>query len=169
MPHDGNLQLLIVAEVLMIVHLPCQESIGFLVERLFEHEIARPSAKYDFAHRTLQQLIVHQAFNMEYGLDALEKLQGILRLGQHADNSATRHDGVFMPTVLHLHGMRQKQSHLLQFQLLGDFEVHAILGIIQIRMRRIDRHVVLDSLPYTPLHVVAVGHGLQPVEQQRMV
>ena len=91
MPHDGNLQLLIVAEVLMVVHLPCQESIGFLIERLFKHEIARPSAKHDFAHRTLQQFIVHQALDMEYGLDALEEFQGILRLGQDADDPAPRH------------------------------------------------------------------------------
>ena len=169
MPQHGNLDFLLAAEVLVVVHLSRHEGVRALGDGLVEQEVARPSADDDLAHRALQQIIVHQALHMEHGLHPLQELQRVLRFRKRTHHSASCHDGIFASAVLHLHRMGLQQPHLFQVQLLGDFEVHPVLGVVQVRVGRIDDDVVQDGLAHATLRKVAVRNGLQPAEQQRMV
>ena len=53
--------------------------------------------------------------------------------------------------------------------MLSHAEVHSVLGIVQIGMRRIDRYIVLYGHAYTSLYIVSVTHALQSAKEQRMM
>ena len=153
------------AEPRVVVHLARQEGIGLGLDGIVEHEVAGPAADDDALHRAFEHLVVLQRLHAEGLLDALEESQRVLGLGQIANDGTARLDGLGS----YAHGPGMQQLHVDEPQLLGNAEVDAVLGTVEVGVGRIDADVVLYGHAQASLHHVGVCHLLQSVEEQRMV
>ena len=158
---DTDLNLLLVAEVLMIVHLTRDEGVGSGFHGIVEQEVAGTATESHTAHRTLQQLVGHRTGNAKRRLHRLYELTCCQwRLQRSDDAAAASHVA---------NGSRCHELHVLQPQLLGHLVVHATLGIVHVRVHRHHGDVRLDGLSHGALHVSHVADLLQAPEQQRMM
>ena len=61
---DADLDLLLVAEILVVVHFACQEGIGSQTDGFVKQEVAGTAADGHFPDRAVQQLVAHGAFGL---------------------------------------------------------------------------------------------------------
>ena len=77
MTYDTYLDLLLVAEILMIVHLAGDKSVGTRLQGLVEQEISCPTTDGNLADRTAQQLIAQAGGNANKAFRDLATQNGI--------------------------------------------------------------------------------------------
>ena len=161
----GNLQFLFMSEPGVVVHLASQECVGFGLDGLGEEEVTGTTADDNRLHGAFQQLVVLQGFYSESLLDSLEECQGVLGLGQIAqDPIASLHRA-----GSHGHGTCIQQLYVDESQLFGDAEIHPIFHAVQVGVGGIDAEVVLDGHAQAALDEVGVTHLLDTVEEQWVV
>ena len=161
MADDTDLYALLIAEILVIVHLACDESIGSSGYSLVEQEIPCPATDGHLGYLMAQQFITQGTLHIEGILYSLHEVARHLWLLQFTDDTTTSLDTT---NVLWCH-----EPHIVQPQLLGHLEVHTTLRIVHVSMHRDDADIIPDGLSHRALHVCQVADGLQSTEQQRMV
>ena len=80
MADDTNLDALLVAEILVVVHLARDEGVGTVGNGVVEQEVACTAADGHTADRPLQQLVTHDALNAELTLHKLQEHIGHRRI-----------------------------------------------------------------------------------------
>ena len=169
MTKHANLYLSLVAEVLMIVHLACQERICSDSQGLIQKEVPCSTANGNTLYRTSQQLIVHHALHSESLLHSLQESQRVLAFRQITNHTRTSLNCVRLRADAYSHLSRLQKHHIHQPQSLSHHVVDAIHSSIQISVSRIDGNVVLQSQTDTALHRIVVSQMLQGMEDKRMM
>ena len=163
--HDGNLNLLLVPEELVVRHFARQEGIGLQAYGFVQQEGTRSAAQRHRLYGPPQQFVVLQALDVEHVLDALQEGQRVLGRRQVAQQSAPgRHTA-----VAHRHLVRLHHPHVHQSQLLRNAVVHAVLGVVQVGVGCIDGDVVLYGHSDAALHLRPLRHPPQGAEQEGMM
>ena len=161
MANDANLNLLLVAEILVIVHLTRDEGVSTLAHRLRQQEVASTTTDGHLTNGTLQQFVTHGTLDVELFFDKFYKRPCV-----HFRGQVPYYTTACFQTVYRL---LSEELTTLQSQPFGYLPVHPVQRIIHIGMHRYDDHVVLDGLDDTALHVVGTADLLQATKQQRMV
>ena len=148
MAYDGNLQLLLTSEELMIVHLSRHESVGPQLKG-WRHEECSCSATDGHAPDwATQQLVCLHTFHVKRALKHNDEIVGSQRFFKLANHSRAT-----LYAVNHLCG---KQTCVFQPHLLGNLEVHSAHSVVHIGVHRHDDYAVLYGFHHHALHVVAV-------------
>ena len=159
--NHADLNLLLIAKILMIMHLASQESISSSLHSLIEQEVTRPTTDSNFLDGPAQQLVAHHTLSFHLSLHMQHEIVSSHRLSQF-----THYATATLHAVNHL---LREEIHILKLQSLSYFKVHAIAGIIQIGMHRHDTDAFLNSFPHRALHIGGIANLLQSTKQQRMM
>ena len=161
MPDNTYLDALLVAEVLVIVHLACNEGISALMQSIIEQEVASTTTERYLLDGTTQQLVTQRTLHTELAFYHENEVIGSHGLWQFA---------YYTTTCLHVtYLLLCKELTFLQSQSLSNLPVNTILGIIHIGVHGDDDDVVLQRLDNATLHIVSTTNLLQATEQQRMM
>ena len=153
MANDANLNLLLVAEILVIVHLARDEGVSTLTHSLRQQEVASTATDGHLTNGTLQQFVTHSTLDVELAFDKFYK-----RPCTHFRGQVPYYTTAYFQTIYRLLG---KELTALQPQPFSYLPVHPVQRIIHIGMHRYDDHVVLDGLDDAALHVVGTTDLLQ--------
>ena len=132
MPEHAYLYLTVVAEVLMVVHLTRQESIGTSPKGFFQQEVPCPAADGDALNGTGQQFVVHQALHTESLFRPLQESQRVLALRQIAYHACTGRHSVCLCANADIHLARLQQHNVHQSQPLCHHVVDTVHRCIQV-------------------------------------
>ena len=157
MAYDAYLYFLLVAEVLVVVHLARDEGIAPAADGIVQQEVAGTATDGHFRYGSLQQLVAVGAGHAKGLLDLLHEAAGIEWLRHEACHSAAADDVAY--------GLLLKEGYVCQSQLLGYLPVDPAAGIVHVGVQRHDADIVPDGLTHSTLHIVQVGHLLQPTEE----
>ena len=85
--HNADLQLLFVAEILVIVHLAREESVGTSLDGVRQHEVASSATQRHAAYLSRQQLVALYPWGVKYMAYVVDKrhgVHGLFQLSYHA-------------------------------------------------------------------------------------
>ena len=159
--NDADLNLLFVAEILVVMHLAREKGVSTLTQGVWQQEVTSTATECHLTDGTLQQLVTHGTLHVELALHQFHKVLCSHHPWQFTNDATTR-----LQAVHHLLG---KETAACQPQSLSHLPVDAILCIVHIGMHRDNHYVVLDGLDDTTLHVVLTTDLLQTTEQQGVV
>ena len=162
MADDADLNLLLVAEILVITHLARNEGIGTRLDGCVEQESTCSTTECHLPDRTAKQLVALHALHAKPLLEHQHQVVGCQVLSHLSDDAlATFHAVHFL--------LASKELHVFQSQFLGNLEVHAARSRIHVGMHRHDGNIILNRLAHGTLHVVLVRDSRQFAEYQRMM
>ena len=157
MADDADLDFLLMAEELMIVHFARNESISTSRDGSIQQERARTTTERHLSDRPAQQLVALHAFRLEtlsehqhqvvgsYSV-CMQRISLVSYLANHSF-SAFHTVNLFLAS---------EETKVAESEFLSYFEVDTTLCRIHIRMHGNDGNIVLDSLSHGALHIVFV-------------
>ena len=162
MADDADLNLLFVAEILVIAHLARDEGIGTCLDGCVEQESTCSTAECHLPDRTSKQLVALHALHAKPLLEHQHQVVGCQVLSHLSDDALAAFHAVHFL-------LASKELHVSQSQFLGNLEVHAARSRIHVGMHRHDGNIILNRLAHGTLHVVLVRDSRQFAEYQRMM
>lgn len=160
--NDSNLNLLVVAKVLVIVHLTRHKGIGTLSDGLIEQEVAGSTTERHLSYRAAQQLVGHDIFHVKRPFQHDDQVVGSNRLRQHTDNTLTT-----VHTIYSL--LFAKETQLNKPHFLRNLVVYTASRTIHVGVHGDNANVVSDSLHHRALHGILARNVAQLAENQRMM
>ena len=159
--NDTNLQALLVAKILVVMHLTRYKGISTLTKCIVQQKIASTTTDGYLADRTAQQFVTLSTLNIKLALQQQNEI-----ISSHLGRQLTNHATTRFYAIYRL---LCKETTILQSQALGYFPVDTTQRIVHISMHRDDDNIVFQSLDDTALHIVSTANLLESAEQERMV
>ena len=157
MTDDADLDFLLMAEELMIVHFTRNESISTSRDGSIQQKRTRPATKRHLSDRPAQQLVALHTFRLKTLPEHQHQVVGSYSVCMHRISLVSYfayHTFAAFHTVNLL--LASEETQVAKSEFLSYFEVDTTLRRIHIRMHGYDGNIVLDSLPHGALHIVFV-------------
>ena len=158
---DTDLNLLVVAEILVVVHLAGHEGIGTGCDGVGQEKVACSTAERHLGKRPLQQLVGHNALHAKLPLEQADEVGSRHGLRQCAHDPASTEDIS--------HGARLQELHLCEAHFLGNLIVDAPHSIVHVGVHGHDGDAPPYGLHHALLHIVGSDDSFQGMEDQGMV